>query len=122
MTFHCYIVANKRNGTLYVGSTDSLRNRIQQHREKAFPGFTAKYGCDQLVWFEEFETREAAFARERNIKEWRRSWKLMLIEALNPEWEDLYWDTFGLLRPGEIPKIIGLLPLPEEPQSTKASG
>lgn len=90
MSFYAYIVASSRNGTLYVGMTDDLARRIWEHKTRAIPGFTAKYGCDQLVWYEAFETREAAFRRERRIKEWRRDWKLRLIEALNPAWADLY--------------------------------
>ena len=90
MSFHVYIVASGRNGTLYVGMTDDLAVRIWEHKTKARPGFTARYGCNQLAWFETFETREAAFRRERQIKEWRRRWKLRLIEDLNPTWRDLY--------------------------------
>ncbi|MDR3512003.1 MAG: GIY-YIG nuclease family protein [Caulobacteraceae bacterium] len=90
MSFYAYIVASSRNGTLYVGMTDDLARRIWEHKTRAIPRFTAKYGCDQLVWYEAFETREAAFRRERRIKEWRRDWKLRLIEALNPAWADLY--------------------------------
>jgi len=90
MSFYIYIVANRRNGAIYTGMTDDLSGRIWQHKSKALPGFTARYGCDQLVWYEVCETREGAFRRERQIKEWRRSWKLMLIEAANPTWADLY--------------------------------
>jgi putative endonuclease len=111
MAFYCYIVASGRNGTLYIGSTDNLTVRIGQHKDKTFDGFTAKYGCNQLVWLEVFDTRDAAFKRERRMKEWRRSWKLMAIEAENPEWEDLYWETCGILRPGDELKILGLLPM-----------
>ena len=90
MAFYVYIVASRRNGTIYTGMTDDLGKRIWEHKSKAIPGFTAKYGCDQLVWYEVHETRESAFMRERRIKEWRRSWKLELIEAANPTWTDLY--------------------------------
>ncbi len=90
MSFYVYIVASKRNGTIYVGSTDDLARRIFEHREKVCDGFTKTYGCERLVWFETFEDRESAFRRERRIKEWRRSWKLMLIEQDNPTWDDLY--------------------------------
>ena len=88
--FYVYIVASGRNGTIYVGMTDDIGRRIFEHKSKAIPGFTAKYGCDQLVWFEAHETRDSAFRRERQIKEWRRSWKLVLIEEANPTWRDLY--------------------------------
>jgi putative endonuclease len=90
MAFYVYIVASRRNGTLYVGYTDDLYRRIWEHREKAVPGFTAKYDVTHLVWFEEHPTRDAAWLRERQIKEWRRAWKLQLIEGENPEWADLF--------------------------------
>lgn len=90
MSFYVYIVANRRNGTIYTGMTDDLGRRVWEHKSRAIRGFTARYGCDRLVWYEVFETREAAFQRERRIKEWRRSWKLMLIEENNPIWADLY--------------------------------
>jgi putative endonuclease len=93
--FYVYIVANRRNGTIYVGSTDDLSRRIWQHRTKAFPGFTAKHGCDRLVWFGVQHTRLAASARERRIKEWKRLWKPRLIEEANPTWADLY-ETLNL--------------------------
>ena len=88
MAFYVYIVASGRNGTIYIGSADDLAKRIWEHKEKVRP--TATYGCDQLAWYEVFEGREGAFRRERHIKEWRRSWKLMLIEDANPTWADLY--------------------------------
>ena len=89
MAFYVYIVASRRNGTLYSGMTDNLNRRIYEHKSKAIPGFTSKYGCDKLVWYETYETREAAFRRERRIKEWQRRWKLDLIEQINPAWVDL---------------------------------
>ncbi|TCS12111.1 GIY-YIG nuclease family protein [Caulobacter sp. BK020] len=93
MAFYCYIVASRRNGTLYTGSTDDLPRRIEEHRQHLRRGFAAKYDCTILVWYEVFETREEAFRRERRIKAWRRSWKLMLIEAAeNPTWRDLFPD------------------------------
>ncbi len=73
LCFYVYIVANHRNGTFYVGMTDDLARRIWEHKSKALKGFTAKYGCDQRVWYEVCDTRNAAFARERQVKEWRRS-------------------------------------------------
>lgn len=90
MAFFTYIVASRRNGTLYTGSTDDLIARAVQHREKIRPrSFTAKYDVGMLVWFEAHETREAAFRRERRIKKWNRLWKLRLIEEMNPGWHDL---------------------------------
>jgi putative endonuclease len=90
MAFYVYIVASQRNGTIYIGMTDDLAKRIYEHKTKAQPGFTATYGCDRLVWYETHDTRESAFQRERRLKDWRRSWKLLLIEADNPTWDDLY--------------------------------
>ena len=90
MSFYVDIVANRRNGAIYIGMTDDLGQRISQHKAKTFKGFTTKYGCDKLVWYEVCETREGAFRRERQLKEWRRSWKLLLIEEANPTWVDLY--------------------------------
>ena len=89
MSFFVYIVASQRNGTIYIGMTDDLARRIFEHKTKALPGFTARYGCDKLVWYEQFSSRDEAFLRERRLKEWRRSWKLMLIEEHNPTWADL---------------------------------
>jgi putative endonuclease len=85
-----YLLASKPQGTLYVGSTSDLVRRIWEHKVKAVPGFTAKYGVDRLVWFERYDTLEAAMQRERRIKRWRRSWKIHLIEKDNPDWVDLY--------------------------------
>jgi putative endonuclease len=92
LAFFTYIVASRRNGTLYTGSTDNLEARIHQHRIGRFEGFTAKYGVARLVWYEVHGSRHAAFVRERQIKEWKRVWKLELIEASNPEWADLSAD------------------------------
>jgi putative endonuclease len=89
MSFYVYILASRRNGTLYVGMTDDLSRRVWEHQTGAFPGFTRKYGVKTLVWSEAHETRDSAFVRERQIKNWKRQWKLQLIEELNPEWKDL---------------------------------
>ena len=90
MPFYTYILASARNGTLYTGSTDDLAKRVYDHKMKVRRGFTEKYGVATLVWFEVHETRETAFRRERQIKEWNRRWKLELIETDNPQWLDLY--------------------------------
>ncbi len=90
MVFAVYIITNKRNGTLYTGHTDDLDRRIWEHREGWFKGFASRYNCKRLVWFEWHDTRESAFIRERQIKEWNRAWKLKLIEDFNPSWDDLY--------------------------------
>ncbi len=88
--FSVYILASRRNGTLYIGVTSDLVGRIWQHKMKSLPGFTARYGCDRLVYFEMVDGAEAAIMRERQLKEWRRDWKIALIEATNPDWADLY--------------------------------
>ena len=85
-----YILASSRNGTLYVGVTSNLVQRIWQHKNNVAEGFTKKYGIHLLVWFESHETMESAFGREKAIKEWRRAWKITLIEEKNPQWCDLY--------------------------------
>ena len=87
-----YIMANKRNGTLYTGVTSNLPQRAWQHREGTADGFTKRYGCKMLVWFEMAETMEAAIMREKQIKAGSRLKKLALIEGLNPEWKDLFDD------------------------------
>jgi putative endonuclease len=92
MSFYVYILASQRNGTLYIGSTDDLWRRATEHKAHSLGGFTAKYDVTRLVWFEEHETRESAFIRERRMKEWRRVWKLRLIEEGNPDWRDLFED------------------------------
>jgi putative endonuclease len=93
MSFFVYIMASGPYGTLYIGSTDNLAKRVEDHQQKVRPrSFTAKYGVDKLVWFEAFELRENAFRRERQMKEWRRKWKIQLIEELNPAWADLSED------------------------------
>ncbi len=92
-SFFTYILAGKRNGTLYTGHTDDLGRRVGDHKNGEIKGFTAKYGVDRLVWFEEHGSRDEAFRRERQIKEWKRSWKIELIERLNPGWLDLLEET-----------------------------
>ena len=87
--FFVYILASKRNGTLYVGVTNNLSRRLSEHKAKLVPGFTRKYEVDQLVYFETFDSILEARAREHSLKRWRRSWKIALIEKLNPDWRDL---------------------------------
>ena len=86
MSFFVYILASRRNGTLYTGMTDNLVGRVWQHQARLVPGFTKTYGVKTLVWFEVHETREAAILRERQLKKWNRAWKLELIERGNPAW------------------------------------
>jgi putative endonuclease len=90
MMFFVYMLASQPHGTLYIGMTDDLIRRIWEHKLKLVPGFTAKYGVDRLVWFEAHHSREAAWRREKQIKEWKRAWKIELIERDNPRWTDLY--------------------------------
>ena len=85
-----YIMANKRNGTIYTGVTSNLSRRVWEHREALVPGFTARYGCKLLVWFEFHEAMSTAIGREKQIKAGSRKKKLALIEANNPSWRDLY--------------------------------
>ena len=89
MSFFVYILASRRNGTLYVGMTDDLVRRAWEHRVGAVSGFTKKYGVKHVVWYEVHETRESAFQRERQIKKWNRAWKLEMIERFNRNWRDL---------------------------------
>ncbi len=92
MAFYVYILASKRNGTLYIGSTDDLSKRTWEHREGLRAGFTKKYGVHLLVWHQAFDTREGALRRECQMKKWNRAWKIELIERSNPGWHDLYAD------------------------------
>ena len=85
-----YLLASQRNGTLYVGVTSDLVQRIWQHKQQLVGGFTKQHGVDCLVWYEAHATMEAAIQREKAIKEWKRAWKLALIEKANPDWIDLY--------------------------------
>jgi putative endonuclease len=92
MAFYVYILASQRNGTLYIGQTDSISRRVWQHQIGESPSFVRRYGVTRLVHYEVFETRSAAFQRERAMKKWRRLWKLQLIERFNPGWADLSED------------------------------
>jgi putative endonuclease len=90
MTGFVYIMASKKGGTLYTGMTNSLGRRVPEHKEGEGKGFTARYGVTRLVWFEEhFDIRDA-IEREKEIKKWRREWKIALIEKGNPEWYELF--------------------------------
>ena len=89
-TWSVYILASRRNGTLYTGVTGNLSRRVFEHREGVLPGFAKAYGVRDLVWYEGFPTPGEAIAAEKRIKRWRRAWKLALIERDNPEWDDLY--------------------------------
>lgn len=90
MAHWVYILASKRNGTLYVGVTRNLPRRIYEHKNELVEGFTKKYGVKTLVYAEEHPLATSAIQREKNIKHWSRKWKLDLIEGMNPEWDDLF--------------------------------
>ena len=99
-----YIMASGRNGTLYIGVTSDLMARIVQHRECMFDGFSKRYGVNRLVWFAMADTMDAPITREKQLKVWKRSWKITLIETDNPTWRDLAED-------------LGFDPLPNPPSS-----
>lgn len=89
-SYFIYILASKRNGTLYIGSTTNLVGRVWQHKHKTVKGFTEKYNVDKLVYFETVDEPKSMVLRERQLKRWKRDWKIKLIEEKNPEWNDLY--------------------------------
>jgi putative endonuclease len=88
--FWVYIVASRKHGTLYVGVTSDLARRAFEHRGGLVEGFTSRHSVKRLVWYEEHPTAESAIRREKAIKRWKRQWKIELIEAMNPDWNDLY--------------------------------
>ncbi len=87
---YVYILASRPRGVLYTGVTSNLPLRAEQHKSRAVPGFTAKYGVNRLVWFQGFEDIRDAIDHEKRVKRWRREWKIKLIEASNPNWEELH--------------------------------
>jgi putative endonuclease len=97
-SFYVYILANERNGTLYIGVTNNLVRRVYEHKQDAVPGFTKKYGIHTLVYSEQFDDPAAAIQREKAMKFWRRRCKLDKIEENNPTWRDLYEDIEALVR------------------------
>ena len=92
MTYFVYVLASKRNGTLYIGVTNNLVRRVYEHKNDLVPGFTRRYGVHMLVHFEETADIRSAILREKQMKKWNRAWKLSLIEQTNPTWRDLYSD------------------------------
>ncbi|MFC1716450.1 GIY-YIG nuclease family protein [Candidatus Poribacteria bacterium] len=90
--YYVYILASRRNGTLYVGVTNNLIKRVYEHKNDLVEGFTKKYGVHRLVYYEQSEDVKSAIEREKRLKAWKRQWKLRLIEEMNPEWNDLYDD------------------------------
>lgn len=89
-TYYVYILASKKNGTLYIGVTSDLIKRVWEHKENLADGFTKKYGVHNLVYFEQTFDVNSSIAREKQIKNWKREWKIALIEKENPKWNDLY--------------------------------
>ena len=87
-----YVLASKRNGTLYTGVTSNLLKRVWEHKNNVTEGFTQKHGVHSLVWYEVHDTMDTAIQREKAIKSWNRAWKIKVIEEMNPQWRDLYSD------------------------------
>jgi len=87
---YVYIMANRKNGAIYIGATSDLVKRVWEHKNGVVPGFTKKYGCKLLVWYEAFDDIQQARQRELQMKEWQRKWKIKLIEQTNLDWDDLY--------------------------------
>jgi putative endonuclease len=87
---YVYMLASKKDGVLYIGVTTELAQRVWQHKNNVVKGFTQKYNVKNLVWYEAYESVESAITREKQLKKWNRSWKTELIEATNPDWQDLY--------------------------------
>ena len=90
--YYVYIMANRKRGTLYTGVTNDLLRRASEHRDGVLPGFTKTHGCKMLVWFEPHDDIEHAILREKRINKWLRQWKDRLIEDINPDWRDLWWE------------------------------
>ena len=90
MPYYVYLLANRKDGTLYLGITNDIVRRVYEHKQKLVPGFTSRYGVDRLVWFESHDDPISAIIREKDIKKWHRVWKIRLIEADNPGWLDRY--------------------------------
>jgi putative endonuclease len=88
--YYVYLLASGKHGTLYLGVTNNLVRRVFEHKEKATRGFTSRYGVDRLVWFECYDDPTTAIMREKELKKWRRDWKIALIEESNLDWSDLY--------------------------------
>jgi putative endonuclease len=99
MTGYVYILASGQNGTLYTGVTSDLQARVSEHKQGINSGFASKYGCHQLVWHERHDGIESAIQREKSIKKYKRSWKVNLIEALNPHWNDLFEICYDIDNP-----------------------
>lgn len=90
-TYYVYILASKKNGTLYIGVTNNFKKRIFEHENGAVGGFTKKYNVNTLVYYEQTDNIQSAIHREKRLKKWNRAWKIKLIEKVNPDWNDLYY-------------------------------
>ncbi|PIR87354.1 MAG: excinuclease ABC subunit C [Candidatus Harrisonbacteria bacterium CG10_big_fil_rev_8_21_14_0_10_49_15] len=106
-SYYVYILASKRNGTLYIGVTNDLEKRVYQHQQHLIPGFTQKYNATLLVYYEETGSVEAAIRREKQLKKWNRAWKIRKIEEQNPEWRDLSkgWRLDPTIKPEDDRKV-----------------
>jgi putative endonuclease len=105
-------MTNKPNGVLYVGVTDDIESRVQEHRNKLYKkSFTAKFNCDKLVYLEEFENGAEAAIREKQLKKWNRQWKINLIEEMNPGWMDIgmNWNNEDLIYKTKLSRVGGKL-------------
>lgn len=110
MSGYVYILASRKHGTLYIGVTSNISKRVYEHRTGAVSGFTRRYGIKHLVWFQAFDDIEAAIVREKQMKQWRRDWKIELIERKNPQWNDL------------AVTMLGFDPLPQNPLPHRPPG
>jgi putative endonuclease len=90
MSYYVHIIASRKDGAIYLGVTNDIMRRIYEHRTRAVPGFASRYNITRLVWFEIYDDPISAISREKELKKWKRSWKVQLIEVQNPRWEDLY--------------------------------
>ncbi len=93
--YYVYILASKKNGTLYIGATNNLLKRVYEHKSKMVEGFTKKYNIHKLVYYEQTNSIQSALSREKQLKKWYRKWKIELIEEMNPDWKNLYYELGG---------------------------
>jgi len=93
--YYVYIMASKKNGTLYIGVTNDLLRRVDEHKRKVHQGFTSKYDVTRLEYYKETDDISVALTREKRMKKWKRPWKIELIESMNPEWNDLFDELIG---------------------------
>ena len=96
---YVYMLADKPRGVIYIGVTSDLMGRVSEHKQKLMPGFTSKYGCTTLVWYERHEGIESAIQREKSLKRYRREWKINVIEEFNPTWDDLFLTCYDTDNP-----------------------